>query len=73
MASKRQLELIDALKALDSALTEHRSQMDGHARGRRFKDLAEVATKTAAFARQAQEKQAELDKLLVDEWEKHKR
>lgn len=72
MASKRQLELQDALASLDSALTEMRSQMDGHARGRRFKELAEVATKTAAFARQAQEKQAELDKLLEEEWAKRK-
>lgn len=72
MASKRQLELQDAIAALDSALTEHRSLMDGHARGRRFGPLAEVATKTAAFARQAQEKQAELDKILEEDWKARK-
>lgn len=66
--SKRKLELQDALAALDSAITEQRYLMDGHARGRRFKELAEVAVKTAAFAKQALDKQTELDAILEAEW-----
>lgn len=66
--SKRKLELQDALAALDMALTEHRALMDGHARGRRYKELAEVAGKAATFARQADEKARELDAILEAEW-----
>jgi hypothetical protein len=66
--SKRKLELQDGLAALDAALTEHRYLMDGHARGRRYKDLSEVAVKCAAFAKQAQDKQTELDAILEAEW-----
>ena len=66
--SKRKLELQDALASLDAALTEQRFLMDGHARGRRYKDFAEVAAKAGAFAAQARDKQAELDRILEAEW-----
>lgn len=72
MASKRQLELSDALASLDSALTEQRSLMDSYARGRKYKEFAEVAAKAGAFAAQARDKQAELDKILTEEWEKRR-
>lgn len=71
--SKRKLELIDALAALDLALTEQRALMDGHARGRRYKEFAEVAAKAGAFAAQARVKQRELDKILEAEWEQRRR
>jgi hypothetical protein len=68
MASKRQLELMDQLGRLDTALTEARGRIDSAARGRRFKDVAATAEELAKRAKLAAELQAELDKILEADW-----
>jgi hypothetical protein len=71
MASKRQLELMDQLGRLDAYLSEARAKLDA-ARGRLFRDLAATAEELAKRAKLAAELQAELDKLLTEEWEKRR-
>lgn len=70
--SKRKLELQDQLGGLDTALSEHRSLMDGHARGRRYKEFAKVATEAARVANIAQVHATELDAILEAEWKERR-
>jgi hypothetical protein len=70
--SKRKLELIDMLRKADEAVSECRSAIDNHARGRKFKELAEVAAQLVKHAQAAVACSAELDKILVEEWEKRR-
>ena len=72
MASKRQLELQDALKTHDDALNAHRAALDNHARGRRYGEFAKVATEAARVANIAQVHAQELDKILEEEWKARK-
>jgi hypothetical protein len=71
--SKRKLELIDQRKALDAALGECRALIDGHARGCRYAQVAEVGARLVKHAQAAAACQAELDRILEEEWEQRKR
>jgi hypothetical protein len=71
--SKRKLELIDMLRKTDEAVSECRSAIDNHARGRKYADLAGAAAQLVKHAQAASVCSAELDKLLVEEWGKRRR
>ena len=73
MASKRQLELIDAMKTHDTLLNEARAALDNHARGRKYKDFAAVATEAAKVAALAQLHATELDAILEADWKERRR
>ena len=66
--SKRKLELIDALRTHDTALNAHRAALDNHARGRKYKDFAAVATEAAKVAAIAQIHNDELNAILEEDW-----
>lgn len=66
--SKRRLELIDALKTHDTALSAHRAALDNHARARQYADFAKVATEAAKVASIAAVHDAELDAILEADW-----
>lgn len=72
MASKRQLELIDALKTHDTALSAARSALDNHARARQYKAFAQVATEAAKVANIAAVHNQELNAILDEEWAKRR-
>jgi hypothetical protein len=71
--SKRKLELIDQRKALDAALSEARALIDGHARGCKYKECAEVGARLVKHAQAAAACQQELDRILTEEWEARRR
>lgn len=71
--SKRKLELIDQRKRLDDAIGEARRAIDGHARSCRYKELAEAAAMLVKHAQAAVVCSQELDRILVEEWEKRRR
>jgi hypothetical protein len=70
--SKRKLELIEQRKQLDATIGANRDLIDGHARGCRYRELAEVAAQLVKHAQAAVACSAELDKILVEEWEKRR-
>lgn len=70
--SKRRLELIDALRTHDTALSAHRAALDNHARGRRYADFARVATEAAKVANIAAVHNQELNAILDEEWKARK-
>lgn len=70
--SKRKLELQDQKRNLNTTIAACRDLIDGHARGERFKELAEVAAQLVKHAQAAVACSAELDKILVEEWEKRR-
>jgi hypothetical protein len=51
--SKRKLELIEQRKQLDATIGANRDLIDGHARGCRYRELAEVAAQLVKHAQAA--------------------
>ena len=72
MASKRQLELIDAMETHDTLLTAARAALDSYARGRKYGEFAKAATEAAKVANIAAVHDAELNAILEEEWKARK-
>lgn len=71
--SKRKLELTDQKRALNAAIAEARDLIDGHARGERFRELAEAGAALVKHATRAVAVAQELNAILTAEWAERRR